>query len=433
MRFLWAFFLILVPTVVFTEAYTSSNFTLLDPVIVVEAGRSSSVSFEYYSSTGQNAIGESSSGEFTYRSGFLYFPTVSTPIVSSNSGNAQVILSWTPAIADDLGFTVAGYQVGQSTVSGGPYSFTTVGAVFTSTRTGLNNNTTYYFVIRALDTFGNVIATSTQVSATPAGTTTGGGGGGGGGGGVYTPPASATGVTFSGRAYPNRAVTLLKDGQVAVTTIAGPDARFEVGLTGLSAGSFLFALYSEDSRNVRSDLVTIPVSLTAGATTYVSGIFIAPTIEVDKLEVKRGETIAIFGQSVPESEITISVHSGEEFLVKTPSDSSGVYLLNFDTTKLEFGDHATKSRATVSTEVSPFGKLANFKVGAKTVLMGDTRCGKADMNCDGKVNLVDFSIVAYWYKRPLSSSFTELEKIYLNGDGKITIVDFSIMAYYWTG
>jgi hypothetical protein len=47
--------------------------------------------------------------------------------------------------------------------------------------------------------------------------------------------------------------------------------------------------------------------------------------------------------------------------------------------------------------------------------------------------LVDFSIAAYWYKRPISDTFKVIEKQWLNGDGKISLVDFSIIAYYWTG
>ncbi len=52
---------------------------------------------------------------------------------------------------------------------------------------------------------------------------------------------------------------------------------------------------------------------------------------------------------------------------------------------------------------------------------------KGDVNGDGKVNLVDFSIMAYWYKRadPPAS-------IDMNGDDKVDLKDFSIMASYWT-
>jgi hypothetical protein len=58
-------------------------------------------------------------------------------------------------------------------------------------------------------------------------------------------------------------------------------------------------------------------------------------------------------------------------------------------------------------------------------------CKKPDLNCDKKVNLIDFSILAYWYKRPLTKEAKQ--KVDLNGDGKVDLVDFSIMAYYWTG
>jgi hypothetical protein len=50
------------------------------------------------------------------------------------------------------------------------------------------------------------------------------------------------------------------------------------------------------------------------------------------------------------------------------------------------------------------------------------------MNNDRRVNLVDFSIAAYWYKRSSPPASVDL-----NGDGKVDLVDFSIMAFYWTG
>jgi hypothetical protein len=41
---------------------------------------------------------------------------------------------------------------------------------------------------------------------------------------------------------------------------------------------------------------------------------------------------------------------------------------------------------------------------------------------------VDFSIMAYWYKRPNPPASVDL-----NGDSKIDLVDFSILAFNWTG
>jgi hypothetical protein len=253
------------------------------------------------------------------------------------------------------------------------------------------------------------------------------GGGGGGGGGGYIPPE--TRVIFSGRAYPKSAITILKDAQIVATTIAGADANFLVSLSGLSGGNYIFSLYSEDNQGIRSSLLTFPVSVTSGATTNVSGIFIAPTIAVDKSEVKRGDNIAIFGQSAPQAEITIQVSSDEEFFVKTPSDKNGVYLYNFGTEVLDYGSHLTKSKAAKDGEISSFSKAVNFLVGTKNIFAKPAKCPpKGDLNSDCRVNLVDFSIAAYWYKRPNPPVAVDL-----NGDRKIDLIDFSIMAFYWTG
>lgn len=60
-------------------------------------------------------------------------------------------------------------------------------------------------------------------------------------------------------------------------------------------------------------------------------------------------------------------------------------------------------------------------------------CGIADLDCDGDVDLTDFSIAAYWYQQTLSTDFAVKEVERLNGDGQVNLVDFSIMAYYYTG
>jgi len=234
----------------------------------------------------------------------------------------------------------------------------------------------------------------------------GGGGGGGGGGGSIAPVTPTSGAVFSGRAYPKTTVTLLKDAQVAATTIAGADAMFSITLSGLSSGNYIFSVYSEDTKGVRSSLMTFPTSITSGVTANVSGIFIAPTISVDKSEVKRGDTITIFGQSVPQADIIIAVNSEEEFFSKTISDKEGVYVYNFDSSLLEYGSHAAKSKASVGNQlVTGFSYLINFKVGTKNVLAEKPAQSvlKGDSNNDKRVNLIDFSILAYWFNRPLTA------------------------------
>lgn len=256
-------------------------------------------------------------------------------------------------------------------------------------------------------------------------------GGGGGGGSIITSSIGNSIVVFSGRAYPKSTVTLLKDAQVAASTIAGPDSNFTITLTNLSAGNFIFSVYGEDKDGQRSSAFSFTVSVTANVTTNVGGIFIAPTIGVDKSEVKKGENVAFFGQTLPNAKVLITINSDENFFAEAVATSDGVYLRQFDTTPLEFGSHSAKSKSmAIDGFISSFSSAAGFIVGTQNIAAPKIvkRVLKGDIQSDSRVNLVDFSIVAYWYKRPSPPA-----KVDLNGDGKVDLVDFSIMAYYWTG
>jgi len=284
----------------------------------------------------------------------------------------------------------------------------------------------FHFFLFPKEVYSDTADTSVRVQVdTPEPTTPPSGGGGGGG---YTPPLT-TQVVFTGKAYPESTVTLLKDAQIMATTISGTDANFQISLTNITAGSYIFSVYSEDDNGNRSSLLTFPLSVSSGVITNVSGIFISPTIDVDKSEVKRGEILKIFGQAIPNSDITVIINSDEEIYGKTKTDNIGAYLYNLDTLEIEMGDHLAKSRSTLEEEISSLSKAISFIVGTKTVLKETIKIPeKGDLNDDKKVNLIDFSVLAYWYQRP-----SPLAKVDLNNDGKINLIDFSIMAYYWTG
>lgn len=264
------------------------------------------------------------------------------------------------------------------------------------------------------------ISISAQVGTGGGGGDLGGGGGGGGGGGNLTE------VVFSGRAYPYSPVIILKNGIESVRTVSGGDGKFEVHVKNLSSGSYTFSILAEDDNGRRSTLYTFPLYITNGISTTISGIYIAPTIAVDKTVVQKGDVISIFGQSAPNALITISVNSSEPHFLNTYSDPDGVYLSTFNTSVLEYGAHTTKSQSTFLTESTSYSPLVEFQVGNMNVL---TTCAdRGDLTGDCRVNIIDFSILAYWYGRinpPISLD--------LSGDKKITLVDFSIMAYYWTG
>ncbi|MDQ3076930.1 MAG: dockerin type I repeat-containing protein [bacterium] len=259
----------------------------------------------------------------------------------------------------------------------------------------------------------------------------GGGGGGGGGGGSPVETGTAS-ITISGIAYPLSKVSVLKDGQLAVTTIAGPNALFSVTISNVSSGNHIFTVYGEDKNRVKSATFTIPVYVTANASTFVGGIFIPPTIDIDKAEVARGNIVTVLGQTKPKAEITVRVHSEHEIIQKVLSDDDGVWLYKIDTSGLEYGNHEVKARAVSGNDITEYSKIATFKVGTKDVVVDKNQAclgiKRGDVNCDGKVNLIDFSIVAFWYKK-----VNPPVNVDVNNDKKVDLIDFSILAYNWTG
>ena len=79
-----------------------------------------------------------------------------------------------------------------------------------------------------------------------------------------------------------------------------------------------------------------------------------------------------------------------------------------------------------------------FKVGTKNIAFetdtadqtasGQTFDPKFDLNTDKRIDIVDFSILAYWYGRSKPAASADL-----NHDGVVNLIDFSILAYHWTG
>lgn len=431
--FLLALFLFPINFISATD-FSSTNFIIKDPVITPGAGFSTSTSFQLWSSLGQEAIGLSTTTSFGLQGGFLYFlgvPLAPSGLSATAASQTQINLSW-----NDNSTNEAGFKIERSLTSGSGFSQIATTISTTYSDPSLSAGTKYYYRVRAYNADGNSdysaeANATTQSAVTPPAPP--GGGGGGGGGLPYVPPI--TQVIFSGKAYPKADVTLLKDAQVAATTKAGPDANFEITISNLSAGTYSFGIWAEDSKGLRSTTQTFMISITPSATTRISGIFLPPTISADKTEVKRGDVLNILGQSAPAAQISVVINSDEEILHKTIADNYGAWLYQFDTLEVDYGDHSARSRSALLSEISTFSQVVFFAVGNKNVFtVPSAKCPpKGDLNNNCKVNLVDFSIAAYWYKRTLSTAFADIEKTELNGDGKVDLVDFSIMAYYWTG
>lgn len=227
-------------------------------------------------------------------------------------------------------------------------------------------------------------------------------------------------------------MTLMRNGQFLASTVAGADAKFQFNISNVTPGTHTYGVWSADSRGVRSVTNSFSVSVTSGVGTVISGIFLPPTIDVDKSEVKRGEPITILGASAPNVAVNVIVHSTQEVLSTVTSDRNGLWRYVLDTLQLEYGSHEATARWRNEAGISPLSASAGFAVSNKTVdKKQEAPTSKAaDISGDGKIDLKDFSMLTYWYKRPFTES---TKKVDVNKDGKIDLKDFSILAYNWSG
>lgn len=411
--------------------YTSTSFTVSNPVI--DAGQSSSGSsnFGLGQSVSQTAIGKSTSSSFQLWSGFQYFFKVNANTLNATAGNGQVDLSWTVP-ATFLGIAVSSYEVGVGTVSGS-YVFTDRGNVTNYTQTGLTNGTPYYFKIKAKAASGLFLVFSNEATATPVGVTPpppppGGGGGGGGGGSPPPPPGNGI-LIVKGLAFPSSQVTLLRDGQIVAATSADPGAAFNMQLGNLGAATYAFGVYTTDKDGLKSPTYTFAETFSAGVTITVDNLFLGPSIGLTHSIIKKGDTITAFGYTAPASDVNVFFNSPQQFIEKVTSAANGAWVKPFNTAVLDLGSHTSKSQAELLSLMSDYSFTAEFAVADKSLENPIGECRRSDMNCDGRVNLTDFSILLYFWQQTNPSNL----RVDINKDSTVNLTDFSILLFDWTG
>jgi hypothetical protein len=115
-----------------------------------------------------------------------------------------------------------------------------------------------------------------------------------------------------------------------------------------------------------------------------------------------------------------------DIIATTTAGSNGAWALSMQTSGLSMGTYELVAQGTMLD-----GTVESDKSARKTVGVGveveDTDCAAmGDFNCDGFVNLVDFSILVFNWNTTNSTAD-------INGDGIVSLPDFSVMLFYWTG
>lgn len=172
------------------------------------------------------------------------------------AGNASVTLDWANNSESDL----AGYNVYRSTTSGSGYAKIN-GALVTSsayTDSGLTNGTTYYYVVRALDTSNNESGNSNQVSATP------------------TAPIAGTNVALSGSSVNNGGswtanvtITVTSNGSPASgVVVSGTWSNGATGTASCTTNGNGGCTVSKSAIPKRTGSVTFTVNTVGGSTSF---------------------------------------------------------------------------------------------------------------------------------------------------------------------
>ncbi|MEO5635000.1 MAG: hypothetical protein ABIS26_01050 [Candidatus Paceibacterota bacterium] len=249
------------------------------------------------------------------------------------------------------------------------------------------------------------------------------GGGGSSGGSVGIPKTS---VRFSGFAYPNGTVTLLKEGIELATVSSDSSGAFSITLEESFNKNILYSLFATDSAGNRSLLINYPIVVYTGYLTQLSGIRFPPTINIDKTEVKVGDYLTVSGYAVPNEDIELVIEGPEKKVFTLTTNNKGFYTATLPLGTLAKGDYLVSAKYSNDTRIS---KLVSFTIGDNNIaVIKNTTNIPGDCNVDHIINIVDFSILAFWYGK-----LNPPKCVDTNSDNTINLTDFSILAFYWTG
>ncbi|MDA8596762.1 hypothetical protein N9L26_00290, partial [Candidatus Pacebacteria bacterium] len=284
--------------------------------------------------------------------------------------------------------------------------------------------------------------------ASTVGNTSGGGGSGGGGGGGSGGGSGSSGgggfestdapfrsgdarVIISGYAFPGSDITVLVDGQIAETGSADNDGDYSITIDGIARGVYTFGVYATDDDNVKSTTFSTSFSVQGARTSNLSNINIMPTIVVTPDPADVGVPITISGQAIPDATVTIENENDDISASKksftAQSNGDGLWSIELDSSGFRQGTYKVRAKAERSSDgvETNYSDYTFYGVGQEADVPIN-----ADLNRDGSVNLIDFSILLFWWGTAGGDSDPPAD---INRDGDVSLTDFSILLFNWTG
>ncbi|MFA5854196.1 MAG: dockerin type I domain-containing protein [Patescibacteria group bacterium] len=240
-----------------------------------------------------------------------------------------------------------------------------------------------------------------------------------GGSGSASPLPAQTILRFVGRAYPGARLALNGKNEktnlvLSEAVVSSADGSFQLEYAGPFEEIASYEVSVTDKQGQVSPSIPFTDEVELNAVTERI-IFPAPTINLSRASILRGNQILVFGYGTPGYHVEVVID--DEAFQKVIVEEDGTYKLLLPTLQLEYGKHAIRTR-----QVAADGVKSGDSV-PKTLNVSRVLNARTDLNEDTKVDIADWSIFLYRWRSADESLRALLD---MNSDGEVDVSDFSI-------
>jgi hypothetical protein len=242
-----------------------------------------------------------------------------------------------------------------------------------------------------------------------------------------TPPPPTGGnqwpttMAFAGESFPNAKISVLGKGGVDPAYRDFPikierlssGGSFHLTVLSLFQGDYIFLLKAEDEDGQESIVTVSRESI--GFNEVVAGIVFPPTVRLESAVVAKGKRVGVTGFATPGFSVEIEIDG--KSMATVVAGPSGQYAFSTDGDSLGEGIHYVQVR-----QRNAAGAVSGLSV-SRSFRVSPLIFPKADLNSDGIVNVIDWSIFLFRWE---SKEASERATIDLNSDGTLDVYDFSL-------
>ncbi len=241
---------------------------------------------------------------------------------------------------------------------------------------------------------------------------------------TISPPYAS--VRLSGYSAPGTFITITENGTVIGTDTAGIAGLFSKYLTGIAPGLHTFTVFGVDQSSLTTSLMDITATTPIYQETSITDLLLSPTIQLSASSINQGDPLISYGSSIINGNLSIFTEPHMRTYYATAS-ATGIW----DYTLTNSNEYIPGDYHMYSLVQNSIGSQSNFSNALQFTVVSqqggsNPTCdiSEGDLNCDGSINLLDFSILMYYWgsTNPVSD---------IDVDGVVNLVDFSIMMYFW--